>query len=155
MPVLHDTFALERSYPASPSRVFQAFADPAQKRRWFAEGGASHTLEAFEMDFRPGGLERFESRFTDASPFPGVLFLTLGTYLDIEPDSRIVLASSMTIGERCISASLLTTEIFPSHSGARLLLTHQAAYFAGSDGPELRQDGWIKILDRFAAALES
>ena len=35
--VIHSTFVIERSYPAKPERVFAAFADPAKKRRWFAE----------------------------------------------------------------------------------------------------------------------
>ncbi len=39
--VTHSTFVIERSYPTSPERVFAAFADPAKKRRWFAEGGSS------------------------------------------------------------------------------------------------------------------
>jgi uncharacterized protein YndB with AHSA1/START domain len=38
--VTHATIHLERSYDAVPSRVFQAFADPAASDRWFvnAEG---------------------------------------------------------------------------------------------------------------------
>jgi dihydrofolate reductase len=33
--VIHDTFVIERTYPASPARVFAAWADPAVKSRWF------------------------------------------------------------------------------------------------------------------------
>ena len=36
--VIHSTFVIERSYSATPERVFSAFADPAKKRRWFVEG---------------------------------------------------------------------------------------------------------------------
>ena len=37
--VTHSTFSIERVYKnASPQRVFTAFATPATKRRWFAEG---------------------------------------------------------------------------------------------------------------------
>ena len=43
------------------SRVFAAFSDPAKKRRWFAEG-EQFEMEAFEMDFRPGGGERVRIR---------------------------------------------------------------------------------------------
>ena len=36
--VTHATFALERSYPVPPARVFAAWADPAAKARWFTPG---------------------------------------------------------------------------------------------------------------------
>jgi uncharacterized protein YndB with AHSA1/START domain len=35
----HATFAIERVYDASPARVFEAWADPVAKRRWFGAGG--------------------------------------------------------------------------------------------------------------------
>jgi len=31
----HATFVIERTYAASPERVFSAFADPKAKARWF------------------------------------------------------------------------------------------------------------------------
>jgi uncharacterized protein YndB with AHSA1/START domain len=37
--VLHATFTLEPSYPATPARVFAAWAEPAAKARWFTVGG--------------------------------------------------------------------------------------------------------------------
>jgi len=40
-PVIHSTFVIERTYPKPPETVFAAFADPAKKSRWFAEGGST------------------------------------------------------------------------------------------------------------------
>ena len=55
--VTHATFVIERSYPAKPERVFAAFSDPAQKRRWFGSD-KEFRPETFEMDFRVGGHEQ-------------------------------------------------------------------------------------------------
>ena len=145
---VHDTFVIERNYPKTPQRVFAAFADAAKKRRWFADGGDSHQVEEYTLDFRIGGSEQVQSRFQEGSPFPGVALTSSGTHLDIVPDRRVVIASTMSVGDRRISAALLTFELVPVESGTQLVFTHQAAFFEGADGPKMRQDGWRKLLDR-------
>jgi uncharacterized protein YndB with AHSA1/START domain len=150
--VTHNTFVIERQYPASPERVFAAFADPAQKRRWYAEGD-HHEIEAFEMDFRVGGVERSRYRFRPGTPFPGVELTNDSVFHDIVPCRRLVMASTMTLGDRHISASLVTVEILKSETGTNLILTHQGAFFEGSDGPERREDGWRSLLSRLESDL--
>jgi uncharacterized protein YndB with AHSA1/START domain len=49
----HATFAIERTYDASPARVFAAWADKSAKQRWFGTGADSE----HELDFREGGRE--------------------------------------------------------------------------------------------------
>ena len=150
--VVHSTFVIERSFPKPPERVFAAFADPAKKRRWFADGGESHDVEQFEMDFRVGGGEQHRYRFRGA-PFPGVALSNEVKYLDIVPDGRIVSAYTMSLGDRHISSSLVTMEFLPTDKGTDLICTHQGAYFEGSGGPEMREAGWRLLLDRLATEL--
>jgi uncharacterized protein YndB with AHSA1/START domain len=145
--VIHNTFVIERSYPATPERVFAAFADPAKKRRWFVEG-EGHEVEHYEIDFRVGGKERARFRFKEGTPLKGVACTNETSYQDIVPNRRIVFASTMSIGEKCISASLGTVELLPSGTGTELIFTHQAAFFEGSDGPEMREGGWRQLLAR-------
>ena len=147
--VVHSTFVIERSYPATPERVFGAFANPATKRRWFVEGD-THQVEHYGMDFRVGGNERAGLRLK-AGPVAGMVCTSDTTYRDIVPNRRIVFASTMALGEKCISASLSTVEFLPSKTGTDLILTHQSAFFEGADGPEMREAGWRKLLEQLTA----
>lgn len=150
--VLHNTFVIERSYPAAPERVFDAFADAGKKRRWFGDG-EHHDIEAFELDFRVGGKELAQYRFNATTPFPGVVLVSEGSYLDIVANRRIVTASTMSFGGKCISATLVTIELLRTEQGTDLICTHQGAFFEGADGPQMREAGWRKLLDQLAAEL--
>ena len=149
---IHSTFVIERSYPQPPKAVFAALADPAKKRRWFAEG-KNHDVERFEMDFRVGGVERTQYRFREGTPFPGVLLVNEGSIQDIVTDRRVVTVSTMTLGERRISSSLVTIELLQTESGTDLICTHQGAFFEGSDGPKMREEGWQKLFARLSDEL--
>ncbi len=150
--VIHNTFVIERDYPKSVERVFSAFSDAAKKRRWFAES-ERHDVELFEMDFRVGGIERFQYRFGEGTPFPGVALASEGVFQDIAANRRIVTASRMALGEKRISASLVTVEFQATGDGTKLILTHQAAFFEGADGPQMREGGWKHLLEQLAKDL--
>jgi uncharacterized protein YndB with AHSA1/START domain len=149
---VHNTFVLERSYPKPPEDVFAAFADPDKKRRWYAESRGLEVV-AFDQDFRVGGVERLQYRFNQGSPFPGAALVNEGRYQDIVPNRRIVTASTMDLADRRISATLVTFEFLPTDKGTDLICTHQGTFFEGSDGPEMRQQGWQTLFDRLEKAL--
>jgi uncharacterized protein YndB with AHSA1/START domain len=151
--VIHDTFVIERTYAAPIAHVFAFHSDPAKKRRWYAADTETSTVESFEMDFREGGIERNRYRMSERTPFPGAVLANYGTYQDIVPDRRLVLATSMALADRRISCSLITVELLDADGATKLILTHQGAFFEGSGGPEMRKAGWAKLLDRLGNSM--
>lgn len=151
--VTHSTFVIERNFPAAPAQVFRALADPARKRRWFAEG-EGFELDTFEMDFRVGGFERSRFRFKAGTPVPaGTACANDSVYLDIIANERVVLAYTMTVGGNRISASQATFELRSAGTGTQLVFTEQAAFFAGADGPQIREAGWRALFEQLAREL--
>ena len=140
--ITHATFVIERDYDAAPARVFAAFADPAAKRRWFAEG-EGWEIDSFDVDFRVGGYERSRFRYQG-----GPLIRNDTVYQDIVPDRRIIIAYTMVVGETPISASLATVELAPSGAGTRLKFTEQGAYLDGHDDVAGREHGTRGLLDK-------
>src|ERR1700722_15683447 len=90
----HDTFTIERTFDASPDRVFEALANPEQKARWFV-GPASWKLLERKSDFRVGGHERVSGKH--AADMTSIFD---AYYLDIVPNQRVVYAYEMTLNGR-------------------------------------------------------
>jgi uncharacterized protein YndB with AHSA1/START domain len=147
--IVHSTFAVERTYPVGAARVFAAFSDPATKRRWFAEGEGWH-VDEFSVDFRAGGRETSRFRFKDGPPI-----VNETVYQDIVRDARIVFAYAMTVGDKRISASLASVELFPSKNGTRLVFTEQGQFFDGVEQPAQREEGCRELFDKLADELKS
>jgi uncharacterized protein YndB with AHSA1/START domain len=146
--VTHSTFVIERNYPASPARVFAAWADPGVKSRWFV-GPEEWETGNYELDFRVGGRET-----TSGGPKGGPTHYYEALYLDIVPDERFILTYDMRMDEKRISVSLATTEVKPDGAGTRLTYTEQGAYLDGFDDPDIREKGTRDLLDALGAELE-
>jgi uncharacterized protein YndB with AHSA1/START domain len=151
--VTHSTFVIEKEYSATLERVFGAFADPAQKRRWFAEG-EGFIVDAYGLDFRVGGREHGSFRMAEGTPLPdGTVIHNETRYQDIVANQRIVFVYTMAMGQRVFSSSQTTVEFLPKGQGTRLVYTEQAAFFENADGAELRENGCRQLLEALAREL--
>jgi uncharacterized protein YndB with AHSA1/START domain len=145
--VTHATFVVERTYEASPARVFHAFADPAVKARWF--GGADDwSGPETVFDFQVGGREHHRGKME------GQLHTFESRYWDIVPDERVVFAYDMLIDGARISVSLATVELTAEGTGTRLVFTEQGAFLDGFDSVDSREHGTGGLLDALGAELD-
>jgi uncharacterized protein YndB with AHSA1/START domain len=146
--ISHATFTIEKTYNASPERVFKAFADPVAKTKWFGapEGWSENK---YSLDFRVGGLEISEGR----SP-GGPMHYYEARHQDIVPNQRIITTYAMRLDDTKISVSVATVEFEPSGKGTKLTFTEMGAYLDGHDPKgEMRREGTSQMLDNVVKAL--
>jgi uncharacterized protein YndB with AHSA1/START domain len=144
--IAHGTFVVERTYPASPTRVFAAWADPKIKARWFGSPGGND-IGAFE--FKVGGHESNSGKAPN-----GQSYRFDALYQDIVPDERIVYTYDMHLDDKRISVSLASIELKPAGAGTRMIVTEHGAYLDGLDTPAQRESGTAWLLDRLGEELK-
>ena len=138
--VTHDTFIIERTYNAAPARVFEAWADPQAKAKWFPT--------AQEFDFQVGGRE------INRTPVNGTVYLFDATYQDIVLNERIVYSYIMDRDQTRISVSQVTVEFAPAGKGTKLTYTEQGIFLDGEDEPKFRFEGTNELLDNLGKTLQ-
>jgi uncharacterized protein YndB with AHSA1/START domain len=144
----HASFSIERSFKATPARVFAAWATAEARATWFV-GGSGWTEVIREFDFREGGRERVVGRKGS-----GTISDFRASYVEIISDRRIVFAYEMILNDVRISVSLATIELWPEGKGARMRLTEQGAYLCAydpqGDDNGSRERGTHELVDNLA-----
>ena len=146
----HATFVIERTYPASPARLYRAFTDPAAKARWFAgPAGQWKELER-RHDLRVGGRELVKGAFEDGpvSTYDALIH-------DLVPGERLVYSYTMKLDDVPISVSLSTVVISAAGEGVRLHYTEQVVFLDGYDDAGKRKMGSEGLFDQLGRSLQS
>jgi uncharacterized protein YndB with AHSA1/START domain len=139
MDVTHSTFTLERTYPATVERVFQAWADPEARQRWMAQG-AAHS-----QDFVVGGLET-----VDGFDGQGRALTYEARYAEIVPGERILTMSTLRTEDRLSTVSVTSVEFQAEGTGTRVVHTEHGMYLPGQEQPDWREAGTAQQLDTLA-----
>jgi uncharacterized protein YndB with AHSA1/START domain len=145
--VSHTSFVIERDFPAPPARVFNAWSDPDAKLSW-SDCHTDARESEFSMDFRHGGHERYRVRLPD-----GLLIAVEKVFFDIVPDRRIIFGYDILIGDKRVSASLVTVSFEPSRKGTHMTYTEQLALLDGFTDVEERIHGTKEGFDRLELLL--
>lgn len=145
----HATFVLEREYPAPVERVWEAFADPEVKAKWF---GSDEFVDVQRTeDFRVGGVSIDDGRHGADGP----LSQFRATYTDIVEHQRIVYSYDMWLDEAHASTSVTTITFEPTDVGTLLTFTEQGVHLDGVHGPGPdaaagREEGTRGLLENIA-----
>ena len=138
---------VRRTIKASASRVFDAWTQPEQLRRWW--GPRPVTCSAAEMDVRVGGAYRIANQLPDGR----VLWIS-GTFEIVEPPYRLAYTWEI---ERETTASSersrVTVRFEPRDGGTEVIVVHESI-----DTEETRIDhekGWNGCLENLEALFTS
>jgi uncharacterized protein YndB with AHSA1/START domain len=147
--VTHATFVIERTFKAAPAKVFDAFANPQSKAKWF--GGPDEWEKSnHKLDFRVGGKES-----VSGGPPGGPVHSYSAEYWEITQNERIVSSYEMHLDEQRISVSLATMEFKPNGAGTVFVLTEQGAFLDGYDDAGERERGTSELLGQLETYLNA
>jgi uncharacterized protein YndB with AHSA1/START domain len=142
--MLHDIIVMERTYNASPARVFGAWESVEARLRWsipFPEAAAAYD----QAEFKVGGLDIMRCGLK-----ADMHYLAHVRYLEIIRDQRIVMAECIAEDGKTSAASLITVEFEPAGKGTKQTVTMQVSAFDGSDMLDGYGVGWTAALDNLA-----
>lgn len=139
--IKHGTVALERIYASPIGRVFTALSTQEALLDWSVPGDG-WTFGYDRFDFRVGQTDI--ARFGPVGAEP---YVNGTTYLAIEPNRRIVAATTIARKAELIFAGILTMELETAGNGTLFRLNETGTYFDDGDGPEGHEAGWTEMLD--------
>jgi uncharacterized protein YndB with AHSA1/START domain len=144
----HDRMLIERTYDASPERVFAAWTTAEAKRVWMLGQEEEFAAGEYELDFREGGREWIRGEGG------GDVYTYEARYEDIVTNERIVYSYYMLRGDVRMSVSVTSVEFQHQDGKTKLVLTEHGMYLDGQDEPHLRFEGVSHQLDALGPWLE-
>jgi uncharacterized protein YndB with AHSA1/START domain len=142
--VFHDTIVMERTYRASPARVFAAWRSVEARQRW-SRPSPDVEFVYEQHDFRVGGLD------VARCGSPGDLrYCAEVRYMEIVEHTRIVFSERVTEADVARAAALIDVSMEAMGAETRMVVSMHVAAF---DTPEMLQgyrDGWTPALDNLA-----
>jgi uncharacterized protein YndB with AHSA1/START domain len=145
---------IERTLKASPERVFDAFTDPEQLKKWWWPNG--FTCPAAEVDLRVGGTYRLAMEWPGFIPADAQFSHSMGgEYYEIDRPHRLVMSGRAVNDEQGeLFATLIEVALEACDGGTAL--TVRQSYFEPMPPPEAMggaEQGWAEQLDKLERLL--
>lgn len=139
---------LERDIDVPRDLVWAAWTQPEHLSKWFCP--APWSVSDCEIDLRPGGIFRTVMRSPEGKDFPSV-----GCYLEIVPQQRLVFTDALLPGYRPSEEPFFTGVITMESRGKGTRYTAMALH-RDEEGRRKHDemgfhDGWGKALDQLVA----
>lgn len=137
------TLKIRRTFAAPREKVFRAWTEPEELKKWFGPSDEYSTPIA-EVDLRVGGRYRIGMR----SP-GGDLHVAIGTYREVRSPEKLVYTWSWEGGQ--MGETLVTVEFHALGGSTEAVLTHE--FFPSMEEREKHESGWNGCLSRLPKAL--
>jgi uncharacterized protein YndB with AHSA1/START domain len=145
---------IERTFKASPERVFDAFTDPAQIQAWWWPHG--FTCPTAEVDLRVGGTYRIAMEWPGSTPAEAQFSHHMrGEYYEIDRPHRLVMSGRPVDDEDGELFATLIELTFEARDGGTELTVRQS-YFEPMPPAEAMggaEQGWSEQLDKLERLL--
>lgn len=130
---------ISRVVKATPERVFRAWTDPADMKRWACpEGG---TVVQAEVDLAVGGRYTIHMRTEDGNEHKAI-----GVYQEIDPPRRLVYTWDWDEKEMRMGDTRVTVEFNDLGGSTEVVLTHDR--FPNAEAKENHEMGWTSCFNR-------
>lgn len=138
------TLELDRVLPAPVARVYAAFADPGELRRWWGPEG--FTIPSLSFEPRAGETYRIEMQ-----PPGGEAFHLGGEFRDVQPPSRLAFTFVWDPPDADDVETL--AELSFRDAGGETEVSLSQGPFKTEERQDLHRDGWTESFDKLEAVL--
>jgi|SRR5919108_3402652 uncharacterized protein YndB with AHSA1/START domain len=143
-PVSRDaTLTLTRSFKAPRARVFQAWTNPDELKKWW-QLGHGWKLNIVEVDLKVGG--KFRIGLTSSSS--DATHEVTGVFREVLPPERLVYTWTTNDSESKGDHSLVTVDFRDKGASTEVALRHER--LAEKQTRQNTYDGWLIVLDGLA-----
>jgi uncharacterized protein YndB with AHSA1/START domain len=139
---------IRRIYHASRDRVFRAWTDPEQLKKWFAVA-EGYTTPIAEVDLREGGRYRLGMQ----PPGDDGVLIVGGVYRQILPHEKLVFTWRWESPSADEPETLVTVEFHEQDNGTEVILKHEL--FTDASQRDKHGEGWMGCMDNLEHLLES